>query len=126
MRQNAIWNCKNPYQGEMPKVLCVCSAGLLRSPTVAWILSNEGYNTRAVGVHDYALVPVDEVLIEWADHILCMEHEHMQTLFQKFPNLTKTVVVLDVPDRYAFRDPELVQICRDILKDEGFIDPENT
>lgn len=121
MRQNAMWNCKNPNQGNMPKVLCICSAGLLRSPTVAWILSNEGYNTRAAGVHSYALIQVDEVLIEWSDEIVCMEQDHKDALMQRFPNLDKAITVLNVPDRYEFRDDGLVRICREILTEKEFI-----
>ena len=30
-------NCGNGYQGKYPKVLAVCSAGLLRSATIAFI-----------------------------------------------------------------------------------------
>jgi len=61
--RNRIHNSSNPYQGKFKRVLCVCSAGLLRSPTTAFVLSQEpyNYNTRAAGiVDDYALVPVDE------------------------------------------------------------------
>ncbi len=72
-------NSGNPYQGEFKRVLCVCSAGLLRSPTAAMVLSQDpfNFNTRAAGiVPNYALIPVDEVLLEWADEIVCMELEH--------------------------------------------------
>ena len=49
---NKLANTRNPYQGTSKRVLCVCSAGLLRSPTIAWILSNPpfNFNTRAAGV----------------------------------------------------------------------------
>jgi predicted protein tyrosine phosphatase len=30
---NRLGNCKNYHQGKFKRVLCVCSAGLLRSPT---------------------------------------------------------------------------------------------
>ena len=55
MRANAMHNCTNPYQTGTEKILCVCSAGLLRSPTLAGELYKRGFNTRAAGVHDYAL-----------------------------------------------------------------------
>lgn len=109
-RMNALWNCKNPYQGNYPKVLCVCSAGLLRSPTIAYVLSREGYNTRAAGVHDYALVPVDEVLLEWADFIVCADAEHASILR---PQTDKEIITLNIPDKYGFRDLELVQIIEE-------------
>ncbi len=64
MTFNRLHNMRNPHQGSNKKVLCVCSAGLLRSPTLAWILSNEpfNFNTRAVGTSsEYALIVLDEV-----------------------------------------------------------------
>ncbi len=106
-RINALWNCKNPYQGEYKKILCVCSAGLLRSPSVAYYLSTLGYNTRAAGMFDYALIPVDDVLLEWADQIVTVSNE----LAEELKTMTKKEVInLEIPDRYRFRDPELMEI----------------
>lgn len=39
---------KHPSQGDFKKVLCVCSGGLLRSPTVAWVLSNPPFTLYAM------------------------------------------------------------------------------
>lgn len=106
-RINALWNCKNPYQGEYKKILCVCSAGLLRSPSIAYYLSTQGYNTRAAGMFDYALIPVDDVLLEWADQIVTVSNE----LAEELKTMTKKEVInLEIPDRYRFRDPELMEI----------------
>ena len=114
---NRMGNAKNSYQGQYRKVLTVCSAGLLRSPTTAWLLSQPPflYNTRCAGANrEYALVPVDEVLIHWADEIVFMEMEHFDSVNQRFEKLlaNKKVVILDVPDQYPYRDPELVEIIR--------------
>lgn len=116
---NRLGNCHNKYQGDNKRVLCVCSAGLLRSPTAAWVLSNPpyNYNTRAVGVSDeYALIPVDEVLIEWADEIVCMEHDHAIALEERFggilDNAPNPVIILGVPDKYGFRDRELIEFIQ--------------
>jgi predicted protein tyrosine phosphatase len=117
MRMNALWNCKNPHQGGSKKILCVCSAGLLRSPTVAWVLGNEGYNTRAVGLYDYALIQIDEVLIEWADHIVLMEESMRGSLLELFPDCQKPLTVLEIPDKFAFKEPALVRIVKEKLKD---------
>ena len=38
---NQLANINNPYQGKSKKVLCLCSAGLLRSPTAANVLHRE-------------------------------------------------------------------------------------
>lgn len=116
-RQNAMWNVKNPHQGAFVKALCVCSAGLLRSPTIAWVLSNKGYNTRAAGMYDYALVQVDEVLVEWADVIVFAQQEHMDAYLAKGFSTDKHLYVLGVPDNYAFRDPVLVTTINNRLAD---------
>jgi predicted protein tyrosine phosphatase len=112
---NRIHTAGNPCQGPFKRVLCVCSAGLLRSPTAAVVLSQEpfNFNTRAAGCHDYALVPVDEVLIHWADEIVVMEDRHHSKLDFDFPQisaLNKKVIVLGVPDDYPYRDPGLMKL----------------
>ncbi len=137
---NRLGNTKNPYQGQYKKVLCVCSAGLLRSPTTAVILSQEpfNYNTRAAGVSsEYALVQVDQVLLEWADEVVCMEPDH-QLLLERLMEKTGTVkpiICLKVPDRFRYRDPKLMEMIKESYlaatqpaaeekkKDEGSSDP---
>jgi predicted protein tyrosine phosphatase len=109
---NRLANCKNPYQGKFKKVLCVCSAGLLRSPTTAWVLSQEpfNFNTRAVGIDSaFALIPFDEVLVEWADEIVCMD-EYQASRIKHYTEGKKPVHCIKVPDNFEFRDPELVKI----------------
>lgn len=113
---NRLHNCTNPHQGKFKKVLCVCSAGLLRSPTTAVILASEPYNfnTRAAGLDkDHALIPVDSVLLTWADEIVCMNKEQrhiLEGMVQKLGFVTKKVISLNIPDSYAYRDPELADL----------------
>lgn len=116
---NRLANCHNRYQGNYKKVLCVCSAGLLRSPTAAFVLAQDyGYNTRAAGLsQDYALIPVDRVLLEWADEIVCMNEEQRQTiLIELGPEGDKPVINLDIPDDFRYRDPQLVLLIQDAYK----------
>ena len=104
-----MYNSKNPYQGKYKRVLCVCSAGLLRSPTTALVLSQEPYNfnTRAVGLDvSHALVPVDDVLIEWADEIVCMTHEQAIRLSAM---TDKRILCLNISDSYPYRNPKLIK-----------------
>lgn len=107
---NRLANCHNPYQGLNKRVLCVCSAGLLRSPTAAFVLSQKPYNfnTRAAGlVQDFALIPVDKVLLEWADEIVCMTEEQAGEL----GGLTnKPIFCLGIEDNFGYRDPELMKL----------------
>lgn len=119
---NRLYNVGNPYQGDYKRVLCVCSAGLLRSPTAAVVLSQEpyNYNTRAVGIEtEHALVPVDTALLKWADEIVVMTPEHKDRIeymldkFLKNDTHPKEVVLLDIPDSYAYRDPELIKLIKE-------------
>lgn len=117
---NRLANSKNPFQGEAKRVLCVCSAGLLRSPTAANVLHREfGYNTRAAGCSsDFALIPVDPVLVHWADEIVCVEQSVLHMLDGAELDLAdKRVVVLAVPDRYEFMNDELQDIILKQYKD---------
>lgn len=110
---NRLYNCKNPNQGVFKRVLCVCSAGLLRSPTAAFVLSQPpfNFNTRAAGmVPQFALVPVDKVLIEWADEIVCMESEHAHGLRTM---TTKKVICLEIQDSFAYRDDKLMWLIKE-------------
>jgi predicted protein tyrosine phosphatase len=92
----------------------VCSAGLLRSPTAAVVLSQPpfNHNTRAAGAEDsYALIPVDKVLICWSDEVVCMTSQHRSMLLAKFPSIEEDVgdiIVLNIPDNFAYRDPALM------------------
>jgi predicted protein tyrosine phosphatase len=118
MINNRMWNAKNPFQGDFKKVLCVCSAGLLRSPTLAWVLSNKpfNFNTRAAGSsRTFALVPVDEVLLSWADLVVFVNRENEEEVnehFEKFL-MEKDFLTLAIPDNFEYRDPQLVKIIEE-------------
>jgi predicted protein tyrosine phosphatase len=110
---NALYNCHNEYQTKVRKVLCVCSAGLLRSPTAAKVLAEKyGFNTRACGVESYALIPLSDVLVEWADTILFMEEVHLENASfrlseAELKELQRKSIVLGIPDMYEWNDPVL-------------------
>lgn len=129
INRNRWGNIDNPYQGSAKKVLCVCSAGMLRSPTAANVLYKEyGYNTRSAGcVSEFALIPLDEVLIAWADEIVCMEDSHahaVQAMAQEVigVDIAKLKIInLSIPDRYSWGDPELQKL---ILKNYRSSNPK--
>jgi predicted protein tyrosine phosphatase len=122
---NSLHNANNPYQGTEKRVLCLCSAGLLRSPTAAFVLQKElGYNTRAAGVTDYALIPVTEVLLKWADEIVCVNQETYNILIDDIkrdvPEVDADIVVLDIPDIYPRMDSTLQnEILRQYLEKDN-------
>lgn len=118
---NRLANCTNSHQGKIKKVLCVCSAGLLRSPTAAWVLGQEpyGFNTRAVGyVKEFALIGLDEVHLAWSDEVVVMDalmEQHVKLLLMTSANLQsdKPIINLNISDSYAYRDPELIRLIKE-------------
>lgn len=117
---NRLALVKNPYQGTFKRVLCVCSAGLLRSPTAALVLSADPYqyNTRAVGISsEYALITVDWAHLVWADEVVTFEHEHsehVRAIITAHGKLSRgpVIVELNIPDDYEYRDPQLIQLIK--------------
>lgn len=118
---NRLANSKNSFQGDYKKVLCVCSAGLLRSPTTALVLSQEpfNFNTRAIGLaKEFALISLDKVLLEWADEIVCMDISQNKAL----KLLTKKpVLCLNIADTYSYRDPRLIELISEKYKAAVFL-----
>lgn len=120
---NRIGNAVNPHQTDAKRVLVVCSAGLLRSPTIATMLAVEfGYNTRAVGYNsDFALIVLDEVLYFWADEVVWVEPSVRHNAHRLFPWLENMKapdkdVVLNIPDRYEFGNKELWDLALEQYK----------
>jgi len=117
---NRLGNAGNKYQGNTKRILCVCSAGLLRSPTIAHILSSPpwNFNTRAAGISkEYALVPVDTVLVSWAEDIVVVEPWMRDELVITYGEVLANTHIhaLDVPDRFEYRDPYLVKLLNEAL-----------
>ena len=137
IKRNQLGVIFNAYQGKHKKVLTVCSAGCLRSPTAAHILSSEpfNFNTRCAGTsEEYAIVPVTEALVCWADVILVMDSDQQKfindmqnKIFNDMDNWGydfdfKQVINLEIEDEYDYRNPTLVKIMTDkfweIFKDD--------
>lgn len=104
----------NPFQGTDKKVLFVCSMGILRSATGARLYAHK-YNTRSAGTWDDALIPLTNVLMEWADEIVFVNEANYQQV-KKFYlaediDIDKTykIKVLNIPDAFPHMHPELVK-----------------
>ena len=122
---NRVENSRNPHQNIHKKVLAICSASLLRSPTIAWVLSNPPYNcnTRCAGAVDYyALQLIDRPLLCWCEEIVCADRSHEAAVEKKLKefNLERPVHCLKIPDEYQYRDPDLVRIIHKALERVGF------
>ena len=107
----------NSYQGDYKRVLTVCSANMLRSPTMAHVLSAEPYNfnTRSAGIAGFALIPVTEDLLMWADEVVCADTEHALYIRDKMIEymLDKPIIDLNIPDIYEYRNPELIELIKE-------------
>lgn len=113
--RNQSFNVHNYSQGITKKVLTVCSAGLLRSATLQNVLIKEyGYNVRNCGtIESYALIPISEALVIWADEIVFVDEENFNQVKQDIlkMNMVDKCYTLNIPDIYNFNDPELISIC---------------
>lgn len=123
-KRNQLSNVSNIYQTDTKRVLCVCSAGLLRSPTLANVLHQEfGYNTRACGTsQDYALISITEALIAWADEIVFVDEnaradiEYVDQDEEMLQSYGTKVLTLNIPDEYNWNHDELRQACLEQYK----------
>ena len=114
-KRNQLANVTNRYQTEAKKVLCVCSASLLRSPTLANVLHQElGYNTRAAGSsEEYALIPISVALIYWADEIVFVNSENFSECLyhnEEYDSIIRRkAIVLSIEDNFEWNDESLKQ-----------------
>jgi len=106
-------------QGSHKRVLFVCSGGMLRSATSAHFMAAVGdWNTRNCGTMSSALPPMHANLMEWAEVIYCMESEHAQAVTNQFPWAQAKVKVLNIKDKYFYRDPALINLLHEIFEKE--------
>jgi predicted protein tyrosine phosphatase len=127
MSRNQSSVVDNKWQGPAVRALFVCSAGILRSPTAAiHFAKTEGWNTRAVGVdHNFALIPVSEALMNWADVIFVMTPDQRLDLKFRFGDgFSDKIFCLNIEDDFGFMDAELVRFLEasmvEIMKTDEF------
>lgn len=124
-KTEAMFAAKSPYnnsfQGEDKRVLFVCSAGILRSATAARIYAHK-HNTRCAGSKFYALIPVTEELLLWAQEIVFLNMENEWDIKQKFDlrEFDCKIVTLNVEDEYDHMQPELIKLLNEQYEESGF------
>jgi predicted protein tyrosine phosphatase len=99
----------------MKNVLFVCSRNRLRSPTAEQIFAEHpGIETDSAGLAPDADVRLSGDQVQWADLIVVMEKSHRTKLNRSYSRQIsgKRVVCLDIPDKYAYMQPELVTLLR--------------
>jgi len=96
----------------MQHVLFVCGKNRRRSPTAEAVFSGSpGIRVSSAGTAADADCPVSGDLMEWADLVVVMESRHARQIRKQFAPMLKNkrIVSLDIPDRYSFMQPELVE-----------------
>ena len=97
------------------RVLFICSQNKLRSPTAEQVFSTwKTLECDSAGLAPDADVQLSTEQIEWAETIFVMERQHKNKLSRKFKAYlnNKRVIVLGIPDDYAFMEPSLVDLLQ--------------
>lgn len=101
------------------RILFVCTANIDRSPTAESLYAGDPrYEVLSAGTAPFAVVPVSQRILEWADRIFVMserEDHHKTAIQQRFPGLKLQIVDLDIEDRWYRGDPELIKILLERL-----------
>jgi predicted protein tyrosine phosphatase len=73
-----------------------------------------GWETDSAGLADDAETPLSGGQVAWAELVVVMEPVHRRRLRARFGALLKgrQLICLDIPDRYDYMQPELVQLLR--------------
>lgn len=99
----------------MKQVLFVCSQNKLRSPTAEQVFADwPGIEVASAGLNHDAVEPLTGEMVAEADIIFVMEKAQRNRLSQRFKAHLKRarVICLDIPDDYAFMDPDLIALLR--------------
>lgn len=87
------------------------SSNELRSPTAERVFADRA-ETDSAGLAPDAALRLEPEQLLWADLVVVMEKKHRAALNRRFSrHLSGTrVVCLDIPDRYDYMQPELVEL----------------
>ncbi len=99
----------------MKTILFICSQNRLRSPTAEQVFADyPGLEVSSAGTNHDAENPLTGELVSWANIIVVMEKQHRAKLQRRFRSVLRgqRVICLDIPDDYAFMQPELVELLK--------------
>jgi len=101
-------------QGSLVKnILFVCSQNRLRSPTAEQVFARrDDIEVASAGTNHDAETPLSAELVAWADIIFVMEKTHRAKVRKRFRAALNgaRLICLDIPDDYAFMDPDLIRL----------------
>ena len=98
------------------KVLFVCTANKLRSPTAEDVFRDfPGIEALSAGTDAEAPRPLTKELVASADLIFAMEPHHRERIRKKYKPrpADNRIITLYIPDEYERGDPELVALLKD-------------
>ena len=96
------------------KVLFVCTANKLRSPTAETLFAAyPGIETCSAGLDPDCPNPMSAELAAWADMIFVMEPHQREKIRKKFKSdrhADNMIVTLHIPDEFERDQPELIEL----------------
>jgi len=98
------------------RVLFVCTANKLRSPTAEDLFKDfGGLDVLSAGTDAEAPRPLTKELVASADLIFAMETHHRERIRKKYKPrpADNRIITLYIPDEYERGDPELVALLKD-------------
>jgi predicted protein tyrosine phosphatase len=101
---------------KITKLLFVCSFNRDRSATAELLYRNQpGFEVKSAGTSEFAITPLSEPLLDWADIIVAMECEHESFIRLRYANSIseKPIFCLEIPDNYCFMNDTLVNLIKE-------------
>lgn len=97
------------------RVLFVCTANSLRSPTAEAVFRDcPGVEVLSAGTDAGAPTPLTGELVASADLIIVMEKHHRERIRKKFKQRPADgrIITLNIPDEYERNDPVLIELLK--------------
>ncbi|MCT8970796.1 low molecular weight protein tyrosine phosphatase family protein [Microbaculum marinisediminis] len=97
------------------RVLFVCTANKLRSPTAESVFRDyPGIESLSAGTDPHAPTPLSKELIESVDLIIAMETHHRERIRKKYKQRPADgrIITLHIPDEYERDDPALIELLK--------------
>ena len=101
------------------RVLFLCRHNRMRSPTAERVFGKRAdLDVRSAGTAPDALARVNARMLEWADVIFIMDDQQRRSLKRRFGShpALEHLICLDIPDDFAFMQPELVELLQERTK----------
>jgi len=98
------------------KVLFVCTANKLRSPTAEDLFKDlAGFEVLSAGTDAGAPRPLTKELVASADLIFAMETHHRERIRKKYKQrpADNRIITLHIPDEYERGDPVLIALLKE-------------